>query len=524
MPDFDYVIKNGKLVDGTGAPWRYAHLAIADGKIAAIGKNIDTCNASTVIDAGGKIVCPGFIDAHSHMDILLLADERMEYRITQGITTEVVGQDGLSYAPVSPVHLQEWRKYLTGLNGDYGDRVTWDWTNTAELLTLYKNRSSNVIHLIPHGAVRVEVMGWEARPATKGELDRMQELVRQSLHEGAAGISTGLTYIPCSHATTEEMIALCQPVGEVGGVLHIHLRSYAEKVLEAVEEAIEIGRQSGAAIQLSHMRMAVPSTWGLSGKVLTLVEDARVEGIDVTYDIYPYTFGCAPLFCLIPDWAQAGGPDVVLDRLKDDKIRDQIIKEISQWQIEWSYYTLSNLPEIELGAWEGFRLTEAADELGISVFEFMLDVLLQTQLDASIVADGGSEEDNMVMLSHPAGMIGSDGVMVGGKPHPRGYGTYPRLFEKYVRDDKSLRLEEVIHKMSGMPAARHNLNDRGILAVGQSADIVGFSLEEIKSNATFEDALQTPDGIDTVLINGKAAVLDGKYLGSNFGKVLRPLI
>ena len=524
MPAYEYLLKNGKMVDGTGAPWRYADVAVADGRIAAIAKHIDLATAEKVIDAKGKIVSPGFIDAHSHMDILLLADERMDYRIMQGITTDVVGQDGLSYAPVSPEHLQEWRRYLIGLNGDYGDRVSWDWTTTDELLQQYDGRASNAVHLTPHGAVRVEVMGWEARPATKSELAQMQDLMRQALQEGSAGLSTGLTYIPCSHATTEEMIALCEPVGDAGGVLHIHLRSYGPQMLEAVAEAIEMGRKSGSAIELSHMRMADPSTWGQAERVLELVEDARAEGIDVTYDIYPYTFGCAPLFCLIPAWAQAGGPDVVLDRLNDEQTREKIKEELGTWQVDWSFYKLSNFPKNALGDWEGHRLTEAAEAKGVSVFEFMMDVLYTSALDATIVADGGSEKDNIVMLSHPAGMIGSDGVMVGGKPHPRGYGTYPRLFEKYVRDDKVLRLEEAIHKMSGMPAARHNLNDRGLLAVGYAADVVVFSLEDMKDNATFDDALHLPEGVDTVLINGKLAVEDGKYLGSTYGKALRPLV
>jgi len=522
MPDYDFLIKNGKLVDGTGAPWRYADLAVAEGKIAAIEKNLDASNARQVIDAQGKIVCPGFIDAHTHADVILLADERMEYRIMQGITTEVVGQDGLSYAPVSPEHLQEWRKYLTGLNGDYGDRVSWDWTSTAELMGQYDGCASNVIHLIPHGAVRVEVMGWADRPATKAELAQMQALVRQSLREGAAGISTGLTYIPCNHATTEEMIALCEPVGDAGGVLHIHLRSYGAAMLEAVAEAIEMGRQSGAAIELSHMRMADPSTWGLSHQVLKLVDDAREEGIDVTYDIYPYTVGCAPLFCLIPAWAQAGGPDAVMGRLNDEATRGKIIDELDTWGIDWSFYSLSNFPDTEWGNWEGARLTEAAQKLDSSVYAFILDALKYSELDATIVAAGGNEADNLVMLSHPAGMIGSDGVMVGGQPHPRGYGTYPRLLEKYVRDDKVLRLEDAIHKMTAMPAARHNINDRGTLKVGMAADVVVFSLDEMKDNASFDNALQLPDGFDTVLINGQAAALNGGYLGSHYGKVLRP--
>jgi N-acyl-D-amino-acid deacylase len=524
MKPYSYVIMNGRLVDGAGNPWRYRDVAIRGGEIARIGRHIDPALGERVIDAAGKIVCPGFIDTHSHADITLLADERMAYRILQGITTEVVAQDGLSYAPVSPAHLQEWRTYLTGLNGDYGDRVSWDWTSTAELLALYEGRAANVVHLIPHGAVRVEVMGWADRPATQDELRRMQALVERSLGEGGAGLSTGLTYIPCSHATTEEMIALCTPVGEAGGILSIHLRSYAAQVLEAVGEAIEIGRQSGAGIQLSHMRMADPSTWGKAQAVLELVDRARQDGIDVTYDIYPYTFGCAPLFCLIPAWAQAGGPEAVIRRLQDSPARTRIAAELSTWPLDWSIYTLSNLPRGTAGDWEGYTLPAAAQASGKGIFDFMMDVLYQSELDATIVAGGGSEPDNITMLTHPAGMIGSDGVMVGGKPHPRGYGTYPRLLQHYVHRNPILRLEQAIHKMTGLPAARHSLVGRGVLAEGNAADIVVFSLEDIRDNATFENALQLPEGIDSVLINGQAAVRNGKYLGSTYGKALRPFV
>ncbi len=523
MGKYQFLITGGKLVDGSGSPWRYADIAIANGKIAAIGKQLDVSKADNHLDASDKIVCPGFVDPHSHADITLLANERMEYRIMQGITTEVVGQDGLSYAPVSPKHLQEWRKYLTGLNGDYADRVSWDWASTSELMDRYEGKSSNVVHLIPHGAVRVEVMGWQDRPATSSELKEMQKSVEKSLLGGAAGISTGLTYIPCSHATTQEMIALCEPVGEAGGLLSIHLRSYAHDLLEAIDEAVEIGRQSGAAIQLSHLRMADRSTWGLSSQVLALIDRARADGVDVTYDIYPYTAGCAPLFCLIPAWAQAGGPDVVLDRLNDSRTREKITRELREWQLDWSDYSLGNMPETDLGCWEGYSLTDGAKSLGVEVFDFVLDVLSQTELDATIIAASGNEADNLVMLGHPAGMIGSDGVMVGGKPHPRGYGTYPRLLSKYVRDDKFLRLEEAIHKMSGMPAARHNLLDRGTLAVGRAADVVVFSLENVVDHSTYENALVLPDGIEVVLINGQAAVWNSEYQGSTFGRVLRPL-
>lgn len=523
MAKVDFLIQGGKLVDGTGSPWRYGDLAVKDGQIVSIGGDTRKLSAKKTIDARGKYVCPGFVDAHSHADLSLLADEWMEYRIMQGITTEVMGQDGLSYAPVSPDHRQEWRRYLKGLNGEFMDQISWDWTSTAELLEQYDGKASNAVHLIPHGAVRVEVMGWENRPATGDELLQMQDLVRQSLQEGAAGISTGLTYIPCSHATTEEMIKLCQPVGEAGGILSIHLRSYAGQLLEAMEEAVTMGRESGAGIHVSHLRMADVSTWHLANDVLDIIERARGEGIDMTYDIYPYTVGCAPLFCLIPAWAQAEGPDAILSRLEDSKTRAEIRAELNTWALDWSNYSLSNAPHPVFQEWEGRPLTETAAALEMDVFELIMDVLLETQLDSTIIAAGGDETANQIMLGHSAGMIGSDGVLVGEHPHPRGYGTYPKLFTEYVRDNPVLRLEEAIHKMTAMPAGRHNLSNRGLLFEGAAADVVVFSLEEMEDRATYPNARQLAKGVDSVLINGVQVVTDGKYLGSTAGRALRPL-
>lgn len=523
MAEVDILIQGGKLVDGTGSPWRNGDLAVKDGLIVSMGGDTGNLDAKKVINAQGKYVSPGFVDAHTHSDLILLADEWMEYRIMQGITTEVVGQDGLAYAPVTPEHRQEWRRYLKGLNGEFLDRISWDWTTTAELIGQYEGKASNSVHLIPHGAVRVEVMGWEDRPASAEELTRMQDLVRVSLEQGAAGISTGLTYIPCSHATTEEMIKLCQPVGDAGGILSIHLRSYANQLLEAVEESVTMGRESGAGIHISHLRMADVSTWHLAPQVLEIIDRARGEGIDITYDFYPYTVGCAPLFCLIPAWAQAGGPDAIISRLADSKIRALIRDELHSWALNWSNYSLSNAPNPKYKEWEGQPLTETAAAHKMDVYQLIMDVLHDTDLDATIIASGGDEAANQIMMRHSAGMIGSDGVMVGDLPHPRGYGTYPKLLTEYVRDNPILQLEEAIHKMTAMPAARHNVTNRGVLFEGAAADVVVFSLEDMEDRATYRNARQLTKGVDTVLINGVCVVEDGNYLGSKAGKALRPL-
>ena len=522
-PKFDLLIRGGRILDGTGSPWRRADLAVADGRIAALSVNLPAASAREVIPAEGRYVVPGFVDAHSHADLTQLSGERMEYRLGQGITTEVVGQDGLSYAPAGPEHLDEWSRYLIGLNGAFPDWSGWDWRTTGDLLDRYQGRVSTTVHLIPHGAVRVEVMGWEARPAEQEELAQMQELVRRSLAEGGAGLSTGLTYMPCAHATTEEMIALCTPVGEAGGILSVHLRSYAGKLLEAVAEAIKIGEETGAGIHISHLRMADRSTWGLAEQTLAKIDRARERGVDVTFDIYPYTVGCAPLFCLLPPRAQHGGPDAILARLADRDQREEIRKELDSWELDWWLYSLSNAPHPRYQAYEGHPLPEAALAEEVSVPELVLDILRETALDSTITARGGSEQANRIMLQHPAGMIGSDGVLVGGKPHPRGFGTYPRLLARYVRDNRLLRLEEAVWKMSAFPARRHRLEDRGVLTPGAAADVVVFSLEDLEDRAVYENALQRPKGIETVLVNGVPVVRDGVYRGGTSGWALKPL-
>lgn len=522
-PQYDLLIQGGRILDGTGSPWRRADLAVADGEIAALGLNLPESSAREVLSAEGRYVAPGFVDAHSHADLTQLSGERMEYRLAQGITTEVVGQDGLSYAPASGAHLEEWKRYLVGLNGAFPDRIAWDWETTGQLLDRYESRASNTVFLIPHGAVRVEVMGWEARPADQDELARMQDLVRQGLAEGGAGLSTGLTYMPCAHADTEEMIALCEPVGQAGGILSVHLRSYAGQLLEAVGEAIEIGEATGAGIHISHLRMADRSTWDMAERVLTKIDRARERGVDVTFDIYPYTVGCAPLFCLLPPWAQHGGPDAVLARLADPDQRELIRTEHESWGLDWGLYSLSNAAAPAYQGYEGRPLPEAARAEGVSVPELIMDVLLDTALDATITAEGGREHANRIMLQHPAGMIGSDGVLVGGRPHPRGFGTYPRLLARYVRDNRLLRLEEAVWKMSAFPARRHRLENRGVLTPGAPADVVVFSLADLEDRATYECALQRPRGIDTVLVNGEPVVRDGEYRGGTSGRALRPL-
>ncbi len=515
----DIVIEGGRLVDGTGTPWRRADVGIVEGRIAAIGCLQDAA-ARRRIEAADLVVCPGFIDIHAHADLTLPANKGQAERLRQGITTEVLGQDGLSYAPASAEHLLEWRRYLVGLNRD-GVGLDWAWSSVAEYLERLEGKAANAVYLVPHGAVRVEAMGWAARPATASEMQYMQALVTAGLEQGALGLSTGLSYVPCAHATTEELIALCRPVAEAGRILAIHLRSYGATILDALAEAISIGRAAGVAVQVSHLRVADPVNRGKAPQMAARIDAARAEGVDITFDAYPYEAGCAPLFCLIPSWAQAGGPDAILARLADEKERARMRAEMRSWGVDWRMYSLSNAPPMHLGDWEGFSLPKAAQESGRDVETFIMDLLLGTQLNVTIVAHGGNREDDEYLARHPAGMVCSDGVLVGDHPHPRGYGAFPRVLARYVRERRILTLEEAIHKMTAAPAARLGLSDRGVLRIGAAADVVIFDPDRVVDRATYADGRRSPEGIEWVLVNGQPAVAGGQPTGALAGRVLR---
>ena len=364
-------------------------------------------------------------------------------------------------------------------------------------------------------------MGWEARPATRRETESMRSLVRQGLAEGAAGLATGLSYVPCAHATTEEVVALCQEVGALGGLYVTHLRSYGKHLLAAIDEAVEIGRRSGAGVHISHLRMTSPETWGLSSAVLARIDQARDEGVQVSFDLYPYTAGCAPLFALLPLWAQSGGAGRIMARLLDPAEVARMTAEMASWQADWTTYTLSNARDVPCGAWDGAALAGAAAELGMPVEAFIPRLLLETELDATIISAGGSEADNQHLYAHPACVVGSDGVLLGKHPHPRGFGCYPRVLARYVRETGLLSWEEAINKMTGLPAALLDLPDRGCLREGAWADVVVFDPERVADAATYSEGRLPPAGIEWVLVNGQIVVERCQYLGSQAGRALR---
>jgi N-acyl-D-amino-acid deacylase len=511
---FDLLIQNGRLVEGAGNPWYRADIGIQGERIAAIGR-LDGAQAACVLNAEGWVIAPGFIDVHCHSEMSLLREPRHEGRLRQGITTELLGQDGVSYAPVSAGNRQYWADYMLGLDGL--PVADWQGPTVSDFLARYDRRvSSNVAYLIPHGNVRYEVMGGAQRRPDADELRRMQQMIAQGMTEGAVGLSTGLIYEPCLYADTEELIALCRPVAEAGGVFVTHMRDYVERIIPAMEETFRIGREAGLPVHISHF-----NTTKEGG--LPLIDRAREEGVEVTFDIYPYRAGCTILAALLPAWVQAGGVEFALPRLRQAESRAWLRDYLATTPDKWTHFTIAavNLPENK--RFEGLTLPQAAEAAGKALADFVVDILIAERLAVTVVAHQTHrrEEDLETTMRHPCQMFCTDGILLGSAPHPRGYGTYPRILGRYVRERRVLSLEEAVRKMTSLPAQHIGLRDRGLLREGYAADIVCFDPQTVLDRATYEQGTLPPEGIEIVLVNGEIVVEHGQHTGALPGRALR---
>lgn len=512
--DFDLLILGGRAIDGSSNPWFYADIGVCGEKISEVGR-LRGSSASKVIDATGKVVAPGFIDVHSHSDIYLIANPLAEPKTRQGVTTEVLGQDGLSVAPLTAESGGELRRYLAGLLGDYP--ASWTWRSVGEYLEQLEEArpSVNAATYVGHGSVRAAVMGFERRAPSSEELEEMKELVARSMREGAFGLSTGLIYPPSCYADIEEIAALCKVAAGLGGYYVTHLRNEADALLEAVEEAFEIGRRSGAPVHISHHKAAGRRNWGRVRDSLAMIDRARDEGMDVTCDQYPYVAGSTMLSSILPSWAHEGGTERMLHRLRDPDARSRMKAEM-----EFDPQSIMVTYCRHRKQFEGKRLAKIAEEAGKDPAEAALDLLLEEEAAVSMAVFNMSEDDVEMVMRHPAVMVGTDGLLAG-RPHPRAYGTYPRILGRYVREQGVLRLEEAIRKMTSLPAQRLGLRDRGLLRKGYFADIVIFDPETVLDRATFEDPLQYPVGVESVIVNGEVTVENGAPTGVRSGIVLR---
>lgn len=499
--DFDILIRNGRVYDGTGNPWYAASVGVKDGKIAAIGR-LEGKTADRVIDAQGRAVSPGFIDVHTHIEGALEKVPRADNYILDGVTTLVTGNCGGSF-----LNLDEWFRKIEAMG-----------------------LGANVASLIGHNTVRNEVMGTSLRKATDEEIARMQALVEKGMRDGAVGLSTGLIYIPGTYSDTREVVALAQAAGKYGGVYASHMRDEGERVLEAIEEAIQAGRAGGLRVQLSHFKIDNRKLWGQSDKSIALVERYRSEGVDVVVDQYPYDRSSTNLGITLPSWALADGQEKIRARLKDPATRAKIKAEMKErleslGQPDFSYATVATYRENP--AYEGKNISEINVSKGRTKtvdneIETILDMMMAG--GAQMVYHSMGETDVDRILKYPNTAVASDGGVRefgAGMPHPRSYGTNARVLALYVRDRKLLTLEDAIRRMTSLPARTFHFRDRGVIREGAAADILVFDPAKVQDKATYDKPHQYSEGFDYVLVNGVIMVDGGKITDRRGGRVLR---
>jgi N-acyl-D-amino-acid deacylase len=526
---FDIIIKGGTVIDGTGDIRRRADVGIQGDRIAAVD-DLSHAQAGRVIDAGGMVVCPGFIDTHVHSDVALLHDRQHAAGLRQGITTEVLAQDGLSYAPLSRENLTMYAKYLGGLNGT--PPIDWDWSSVAGYRAQFHNRVAvNTVYMVPHGTIRLEAVGFRDVPLIGEGLERARQLIRQGFAEGAAAFSTGLSYYPCSYADTDEMVALCETVAECGGFYVTHLRTvFREERFDAVREAIEVGERSGAPVHFSHFRPK-PGSPGQTESLVLPLEQAIDRGLDVTAELYPYPVGSSYGCMFLPLWAHDGGPDAILQRLAHPATRRRIARNLDPSLGSWQSVRFSSLPSPANRYMIGRTVAEIAAEQGVAPEEFFCALMLEEQLQVGFVVQpptdaavwDGYNRDVLTLLTKPYYMVGSDSIPSGQQPHPRAYGCFPRILRLQREHLEIISLETLIQRMTANAAARFKLKDRGVLAAGKAADVVVFNPETVTDRATYDHPFLFPEGIEHVLVNGGVAVSSGVVTGLLKGAALPTL-
>lgn len=515
---YDLVIKNGVIYDGSGNGCYKTDIGIIKGKIVKISslKNDQSYNE---IDASGLGIMPGFIDTHVHSDMILLYDRQHSNGLCQGITTEILGQDGLSYVPLSPDKLKDYAKYLGGLNG-YFDDIQLDFRNVNEYLNKFDKKTAiNVAYLITHGAIRLEAAGFNDVPLKGNILIKAKELMRESFEQGAVGFSTGLSYWPHFYSDTDELVELCKVCAEYNAVFVIHLRTvFRDKPFNAVDEAIEIARRSGVRIHFSHFKTTETNS-GKSRELLEPIEKAISEGIKVSLELYPYYAGAATVILFLPPWIQEGGSEKILERLKDSSLRKKIINGIKEnefySQIPRAVFT--HLKKNE--SYVGRDFSYVAKKRNQSVEEMLCDILVEEDLEAGFLQKPTEDiekkeqmkEDMIWLLSKPNYMIGSDMISVGLKPHPRAFGTFPRFLR--LAKQYGMSYENFANRTSFLPATVFKLKNRGKIAKDYYADIVIFNPETVRDNATYKNPRRPPEGIEYVIVNGEVAVYKEKVTG-----------
>jgi N-acyl-D-amino-acid deacylase len=531
-PDYDIIIRNGRVVDGTGRSVFNADVAINGDRVARIA-NLRGAQAKRTIDARGQVVAPGFIDMLGQSEQFLLIDPRAMSKVMMGVTTEITGE-GESIAPLNDRILKEQEDFNRRFN------LTVDWRTLDGYFKRLATQGSgvNLGTFVGATQVREYVIGYDDRPPTPAELEQMKKLVADAMKDGALGVSTSLQYVPARFATTDEIVELAKVAHQYGGIYITHQRSEANAIDDSMKEVFEIARRANIPVEIWHFKTAYKQNWGRMPEMLRRIQAARRRGLKITADVYPYVAGSTSLSACLPPWALEGGTDRMIARLRDKQTRERLIREIAKDSREWeniylgsggpSGILIASVVNRDLERWQGKRLSEVAAEQKKEPLNALLDFIIADHGQTGAIFFMMSESDMKAALKSPFvsictdnGARATDGPLAGSKSHPRGWGTYPRILGRYVRDQHLMPLEFAIHKMTGLPAANVGLKQRGLLREGYFADITIFDPKTVIDRATFEDPNQYPVGINYVIVNGQIEVDSGQRTPALAGRVLR---
>lgn len=535
---YDLIIKNGEIIDGSGKGAYMADIGIKDGYIKEIATSMDS-EALKVIDAKGYVVSPGFIDIDSHSDFSLYANPRAESKIYQGITTELVGQGGRTLGPINRERLKDLKQYTSSYVLNKNEPNYWGWNSNMEFINLLEKKgiAVNIAALVGYGSIRVAVMGFEKRIPTKCEMDKMIFLLEEEMNKGAFGLSLGLDNSPDSLATIEELAEMAKVVKKHDGILAVHMREEGNYLFESINEALDITRRSGVKLQISHLKAAHPQNWGKVKEAIEIINKARHEGLDVHYDVYPYTAYESVLADILPTWIRELSPENMVNYLKKDVIRKKIITEMidpnSDWGnpmlgSSWNMIRIVSMKRAENKKYEGMNMEEIAEDMDLTPQEAAIRLLIAEEGVIKIIFFAMLESDLIEVMKQSMAIFCTDGLAVSPdgdykdiKVHPRYYGAFPRILGRYVREKKILALEDAIHKMTLLPAMKMNLRNRGLLNIGYKADITIFDKDTIIDKSTFDNPHQYSDGIKYVIVNGEIVLEGETHTGKLPGEIIR---
>ncbi|MCE2456495.1 MAG: D-aminoacylase [Dehalococcoidia bacterium] len=517
----DILIRDGLIIDGTGNPGYYGSVGVEGDTIKVFRGSVQDVDAARTIDATGLTVCPGFIDMHAHSGLVLLSEPEHEPKVKQGITTELIGVDGNSYAPFKSQ--DDFRRFVeinSGLDGN--PPLPGSWSTVEQYLNMFDRKSAvNIAYILGNSPVRIDAIGWESTPATEGDIANMKAMIRESMEEGAIGMSTGLDYPPGGYASTDELVELSKQVAELGGIYHTHVRyKSGDMFMDPFKEAIEIGERSGVPVHITHFYQKAPSPGG-APQLLGLVEDASASGQDVTFDSYPYSLGSTRILIVFPDWVHEGGPERLKQALADEDARERLRGEVVPRAPTWHDMWLTYFKRPENHQYDGRSIAEIAEMRKQDPVDALCDLLIEEDLQTCYVAEGLNQKTLPAFVTHPLSMVGSDAVLLGDFPSPRTYGCFPVILAEYVREERQMSLPNAIRKMTSFPAQRLGLQDRGVIRDGMNADITVFDAGSVRAPATRTDPKQFPIGIEYVIVNGTVVVDRGTHTGALPGRAVR---